>query len=295
MTQFNYHHLYYFKVIATEGSISKAAHKLRLGQPTLSMQLKQFEDFLGQALFDRKNRTLVLTEMGKIVLGYANEIFRLGEEMLDSVHDRPYARRLRLQIGALDSVPKNMIKALMNQAYAIDKCQITVIEGEGPHLIEELIHHRLDLVISNVSAPHLSGETLFSKSLAKMPLAVFGSAQFANLKNDFPLSLKDQPFVLPTTHSQVRHDFENYLATKKIKIDMLAETMDVSLMKTLALDGRGLIVAAAQGLKTLLDEGSLQKIGDLEGVFEEIWMLSAQRKLENPIAQRLMKDFTFTS
>lgn len=112
MTPLNYHHLYYFKVIATEGSISKAAQKLLLGQPTLSMQLKQFEEVLGHSLFDRKNRSLVLTEMGQMTLSYANEIFRLGDEMMDAINDRPNTRKIRVQVGALDSVPKTLIKKL---------------------------------------------------------------------------------------------------------------------------------------------------------------------------------------
>src|SRR5438105_4042655 len=109
MLPFNFHHLFYFKVIATEGSIAKASRKLRLGQPALSMQLKQFEDYLGHQLFERKNRSLVLTEMGRLVLGYSNDIFKIGEELMDAVSDRPSEKKMRLQIGALDSVSKRVM------------------------------------------------------------------------------------------------------------------------------------------------------------------------------------------
>ncbi|MFN7728263.1 MAG: LysR substrate-binding domain-containing protein [Bdellovibrio sp.] len=294
MIQLNYHHLYYFKVIATEGSISKAAQKLRLGQPTLSMQLKQFEDFLGHQLFERKNRSLVLTEMGRVVLSYANEIFHLGEEMLQTVADRPNKqKRLKLQIGALDSVPKALVHALMRSAYAKADCQISILEGDGPDLIKELIEHRLDLVLSNAAAPSLTEERLFTKSLVKMPLIVCGSRKFVNLRQNFPRSLVGQPFIVPTAHSRVRHELEHYFENHLIQIDVVAETQDTALMKTLAADGQGLIVIGEHAVDSALQDGAMFKIGELEGHIEEIWLIAAQRKIQNPIANEIMKNFSF--
>ena len=294
MIQLNYHHLYYFKVIATEGSISKAAVKLRLGQPTLSMQLKQFEDFLGHQLFERKNRSLVLTEMGRVVLSYANEIFHLGEEMLSTIEDQPNKqKRVKLQIGALDSVPKSLVQALMRSAYKKGECQISIREGEGPDLIKDLIEHRLDLVLSNAAAPSLTEERLYTRSLAKMPLIVCGSGKFVNLRPGFPKSLNGQPFVLPTPHSRVRHELEHYFEERSIQVDVVAETQDTALMKALAVDGQGLIVIGEHAVRTALEERALVKIGELEGHTEEIWLIAAQRKIQNPIAKELMREFSF--
>lgn len=293
MNQLNYHHLFYFKVIATEGSISKAAVKLRLGQPTLSMQLKQFEEFLGHSLFERKNRSLILTEMGQLVLSYANEIFRLGDEMIDALNDRPHTRKIKIQVGALDSVPKNLIKAMMDKAFETKDCQIAVLEGEGPELMEDLINHRLDLVISNASPPSLTKEKLYARSLAKFPLLVVGSPQFEPLKKGFPQSLAGAPFVFPTIHSRVRNEIEHYFESEKVHVDMIAETQDTSLLKALATDGKGLIVLAENAIRENLADGSLIKIGDLGTKYEELWLISAHRKIQNPVANLLMKDFSF--
>lgn len=293
LNQLNYHHLFYFKVIATEGSISKAAQKLRLGQPTLSMQLKQFEEFLGHSLFDRKNRSLILTEMGQLVLSYANEIFRLGQEMVDAIHDRPEARKVRIQVGALDSVPKILIKAIMDRAFQEKNCQITVLEGEGPELMDDLVNHRLDLVISNASPPSLTTEKLFAKSLAKMPLIVCGHPKYAKLAQGYPQSLMGQAFIFPTIHSRVRNEIEHYLEAEKVMVDMIAETQDTSLLKALALDGRGLVVIAESAVKDFLKDGTLVKIGDLGKKYEELWLISAHRKIQNPVANLLMKEFAF--
>lgn len=289
MTQFNYHHLYYFKVIATEGSISKAADRLRLGQPTLSMQLKQFEDFLGHKLFDRKNRTLVLTEMGRMVLHYANEIFRLGQEMMDSVHDRPTKKRLRLQIGALDGIPKAVIRSIMSKAFSMGDVQITVIEGESVELMEELINHRVDLIFSNSQTATVGGEKVLSRVIGKFPLVVCGSEKFSELKQNFPKSLAGQPFILPTAHSKVRHDCEHFFDRHRLMIDLVAETQDTSLMKALGQEGRGLIVTSELAVTEMLKAGALIKLGDLDGYEEELWMIAIQRKLPNPIAENLFK------
>ncbi|MEI6834760.1 MAG: LysR family transcriptional regulator [bacterium] len=102
----NYHHLFYFRTIALEGSVVKAAKRLRLGQPTLSTQLRIFEDHIGQKLFEREARTLRLTEAGKMVLDYANEIFKLGDEMVEAINDRLTSSRVNLTVGALDRFPK---------------------------------------------------------------------------------------------------------------------------------------------------------------------------------------------
>jgi LysR family transcriptional activator of nhaA len=121
----NYHHLYYFRTIATEGSVVKAAKKLRLGQPTLSTQLKIFEDHLGQKLFERQARTLTLTEAGKMVLDYANEIFKLGDEMVEAINDRLQAARIDVTIGALDSVPKQVLVKLAAFAQRTSDCRVS--------------------------------------------------------------------------------------------------------------------------------------------------------------------------
>lgn len=294
MIQLNYHHLYYFKTIATEGSISKAAEKLMLGQPTLSMQLKQFEEFLEHELFERRNRKLVLTEMGRLVLSYADQIFRLGDEMLDTVSGRPSEgqKRIHLSIGALDSVPKNLVRALMRRAYAVGDCHISVLEGQGPELILELREHRLDLVLSNASPPSLTGEKIFSRSLSKMPLFVWGAKRYATLKTNFPASLGGRPFILPTMHSRVRHEAEQFFEQHAIKVDVIAEAQDLSIMKALAVEGQGLIVASEPAVSEHIANGGLENLGPLRGHHEEIWLIASERKIQNPIAKELMREFS---
>ena len=289
MQWLNYHHLFYFQVIANEGSIARASEKLRLGQPTLSTQLKQLEDMIGRPLFERRNRRLILTEAGKSALNYANEIFRLGSEMLEVLKDQPTDQHIHLQIGALDSVPKHIISALVTSAYSVGPCTVSILEGKGDELLRELHGHRLDLILSNYPFQTMSETQVYSKSVAKLPVSVYGLAKFKALKQGFPKSLDQKPFVLPTAHSKLRHDLNHFFKLQGIQIVAVAETQDTSLQKQLATQGIGLAPFSETGK---LSEGNLIKIGRLNGVHEEVWLISAQRKLENPIAAKLMSTFT---
>lgn len=290
MTQWlNYHHLYYFRVIATEGGIARAAEKLGLGQPTLSAQLKQLEDMVGKDLFDRRNRRLVLTEAGRAALDYANEIFRLGDEMLEVLKDRTPDNQPHIQIGALDGVPKSVMLKLVMKAYKIAPCTVSILEGKGDELFRELRSHKLDLIVSNFSSQAAEGTQVFSRSVGKLSVSVYGTLKFKGLKKSFPASMHAQPFVFPTIHSKLRQDLNHYFKLHGIQTVAAAETQDTSLQKLLAEHGVGL--APFSEIEGIRDKELIQ-IGRLEDVFEEIWLVSAQRKLENPIAAKLMTTFS---
>lgn len=291
----NYHHLYYFWTIANEGGIAKASVKLRLGQPTLSTQLKLLEETLGRPLFERKNRKLILTESGQVALDYANEIFRLGSEMVEAIQDRlPAAAKTHVQIGALDSVPKQLTLRLTQAAYDVGPCMVSILEGKGDELLRELLAHRLDILLSNF-APSIGEESrVHTRSIARMPIVVCGAPHFRALSRKFPRSLEGQPFVLPTLHSKLRHDLDHFFRVNQIHISPVAETQDTSLQKLLGSAGLGLIPIAEAAAEDLIREKGLVKIGRLEDVQEEFWLIAAARKIENPIAARLMRSFVLT-
>lgn len=289
MKWLNYHHLYYFRAIANEGGIARAAEKLRIGQPTLSAQLKQLEDMVGKSLFERRNRKLILTEAGRAALDYANEIFRLGEEMIEVLQDKTSEDQPHLQIGALDGVPKSVIRSIVMEAYKVAPCTVSILEGKGDELLRELRTHKIDLIVSNYPSQAMEETQVFSRSVAKLPVYVYGAKKFQNLKKSFPKSLDGKAFVLPTSHSKLRHDLNHYFKLHGLRIQPVAETQDTSLQKILAEHGVGL--APFSEVKGVSDE-SLLRLGKLEEVYEEIWLISAQRKLENPIAATLMNTFT---
>lgn len=291
MKWLNYHHLYYFKTIAREGGIAKAAAKLRLGQPTLSTQLRQLEESLGHLLFDRRKRSLVLTEAGKVALEYAESIFRSGDELIQVLEDKSFSGRTDVKFGALDSVPKRFVLALMEAALKEGNCTVSVLEGRGDELLREMLAHQIDLMVSNYPPTSSEMGKVYSRSVAKVPVAVFGAPKYASVKKGFPKSLEGKPFVLPTAHSKLRHDIDHYFSVNKLRILPVVETQDTSLQKLLGIEGYGLVPLPEFTTRDLVEEKKLVKIGVLPDVKEEFWLVSADRKIENPIAAKLMKSF----
>jgi LysR family transcriptional activator of nhaA len=291
MKWLNYHHLLYFRKIAVEGSVSKAAEKLGMGQPGLSAQLKALEDQVGTPLFDRKGRRLVLTEAGRVALNYAQEIFEKGQEFLQVVENQAFTKRIPVNIGALDSIPKTLITLVVEQAQTWEEAQVCVLEGRGEELFRELSVHQIDLLLSNYAAPVQAKGKLYSRSLARVPVAIYGSPKYSGLRKGFPRSLDQAPMILPTTHSKLRGDIEHFFQVSNLHLSMVAEIQDTSVQKLLAIDGRGLIPLPEFSVQTYIKENKLVKLGVLQGLHEEFWMISAKRVMENPVISGLMRDF----
>lgn len=286
----NYHHLYCFWMVGNEGSLAKASLKLGIGQSALSIQLKQFEEHLGFPLFDRSHRKLAMNEAGLIVFSYAKEIFRLGNEMMESIHDRPLPHRVHLQLGALDTIPKHLSLKLAKAALATGRCSITIVEGKPSELLKELSEHKIDLVITN-SSPNAIAPNLYSKRIARLPLWLVGSSKFKKLKNDFPASLNNQPVIIPTNDSSVRHEIESYFRKSKVQPDYIAEAQDVMIQKLLALEDMGMTVVPELAVQEYVDQKKLYLLGKLDNAFEDLYLVSATRKIENPVASEIMHSF----
>jgi LysR family transcriptional activator of nhaA len=291
LTQFNYHHLYYFFVIAKEGGVAKAAVKLRLGQPTLSSQLKVFEDSLGKKLFERKNRSLILTDAGRITLEYARRIFDLGQEFLEVLNDKRGPELQHLQIGALDSIPKDVIFKLTEQAHATGDCFVSVHEGSSEFLIRELLAHRIDLAFMNTAIPSGPSSKFVCRNVGKLPVYVFGATKFKGSKKHFPASLEGQPFVVNTEHSKLRQDFHHYLETRNIRPLFIGESQDTALKKLILSSGRALAALPREVVGAELRNQQLVELGPLEGVFEEYWINTVGRVVKNTKTQKLIENF----
>jgi LysR family transcriptional activator of nhaA len=293
-TWLNYHHLYYFKVIATEGSISRAADKLRLGQPTLSAQLKLFEDTIGVKLFDRQHKKLILNDTGRVALAYANEIFRTGSEMIEVLNDRLVPTRTHVQIGALDSVPKALILKVVRRLLSLGPCTVSILEGRADELIREVTLHKIDLFVSDHPPIRSEGERLFSKKILRSPVVVCGGDKYKSLKKQFPKSLDGVPMIVPTRHSKLRSDLEHYFEAANMRLDVAMETQDTSLQKLFGFEEMGLLPLPKVGIESSRDSVGLIELGVLPGVSVEYFLVAASRRIENPISSRLMKDGDWT-
>ncbi len=293
MKWLNYHHLYYFFVIAREGSIAKASRRLRLGQPALSTQLKQLESLVGHPLFTRQQQRLTITPFGQHVLEYATEIFRLGSELQESAKEGgAVSRKIVLQIGALDSVPKDIVHQLVVRAYEISDCYISVIEAGVDDLLRELQQHHLHLIIANSPAPIAPRSQFYSRSVGEMPVIICGAPKFASLKKGFPESLNGKPFIIPSRHSKLRSDIEQFFESKSLAPKIIGDSMEAELDKRLALSGHALIAVAEQSVQRILHDGALVKIGALKGISEHVWLTAIRRHIPNPVASELIQSFS---
>ena len=288
----NYHHLFYFKTIAEEGTVSKAAEKLRLGQPTLSAQLKQFEETLGIPLFERHHKRIVLTEQGKVALDYAKNIFRLGSEMFEVLHDRLKPLKPSVHIGALDSVPKQIILQLAKHAFRISPCQITLSEGKSDELLRELMAHRIDLMVTNFLPTGVDAKGIYPKSITKQNVAFYAAPKFKTLRKGFPKSISGVPMIFPTYDSRLRQDLDHWAKLNQIELNIVIESQDISVKKLMASNEMGLVPAAAHAVAGQISNGELIEIGHLQGVHEELYLVTAQRKIENQIAAKLRDSFS---
>lgn len=287
----NYHHLFYFKTIAEEESVSKAAARLRLGQPTLSAQLKQFEDSLGVRLFERQHKRLILTEQGRVALEYARNIFKLGSEMYEVLHDQLLPQRHTVTIGALDSIAKQIILQLVEKALRSFPCQVSLVEGKSDELLRELTNHRIDLLITNFIPTVTASQGLFHRVVSKKTVSVFAAPKFKMLRKNFPKSISGQPFILPTYDSRLRFALDHWSKSERVAFDVVAESQDIAVKKLMAISGIGLIPAASHAVNRQVLSGELLEIGEMKGVTEELVLVTAERKIRNVVAAKLMAEF----
>ena len=289
MKWLNYHHLIYFREIANTGSISKASKKLLIGQPALSTQLKQLEEELQIELFERKNRKLILTDVGKVVLKYADEIGQLGQELLQVIEEKTFSTKTTLRIGALDSIPKQIVWEITQLARSFGDCFVSIIEGSQEELTNALLLRTVDCFISNFTGDISRDKKMILKSFVKAPVSIYGSKKYLSCRKNFPKSLNGVPMILPTHHSKLRHDLDYFFDSKKIKILSELETQDTSLMKIFAEQGAGLAALPDIDALNSVRDKSLYMIGTLPNIKEEYWVISSKRTIDNPIATKLIK------
>ncbi len=281
MNGLNYHHLLYFWTVVREGGISKAAGKLRLSQPTISAQIKILEEALGERLFQRQGRTLVLTDVGRVVERYASEIFTAGAELLETLKGRPSGRVPRLAVGVANAVPKLVVYRLLRPATeAAEPVQITCSEGHPDQLVAQLATHSLDVVISETpAAPHLRVK-VFNHLLGESGTTFFAGKPLAQrLRRRFPRSLNGAPMLLPTINTSLRRALEQWFETEEIGPVVSGEFEDPALLTTFGDSGRAVFPAPTAIENEVLQSHRVAVVGRTSSVRERYYAISVERRL----------------
>jgi LysR family transcriptional activator of nhaA len=284
MPGFNYHHLLYFWVVAREGSVARAARELGLAQPTISGQIRVLEDALGQKLFHRTGRNLVLTDVGTIAYRYAEEIFGLGRELQETLRGRPTGGPVRFVVGVADALPKLVVRRLLAPAFAMNE-PVRVIVRDGPpdRLVAELAIHALDLVLTDAPMSPTIRVRAFNHPLGECGVTVFGVPQLASQYTEgFPRSLEGAPFILPTEGSALRRSLDQWFVEEGIQPRIVAEADDAALQKTLGEGGLGLFASASVVDEEVRRQYGAVALGPLDTVRERFFAVSMDRKLRHP-------------
>lgn len=295
MVPLNYNQLYYFHQITEHGSISTASKVLLISSPALSMQLKELEESLGVALFDRVGKKLILTEAGAIVFEYAKDIFKLGFELRDTIGDRKNNReRNRIEIGCQDTIPKAVADELLTFLIESKKCKVVLKESNREDLIRLQNDYKLDLILTN-SVPSVDNSFIYeSKLLMKESLVILGHPKFKNAKGKIS-EISKIPFILPTYESSLRQKLESYFIDNKLLLDVVAEVEDKATEIDLALKGLGLIIVMKNSVPHLIEKKALIELHAIKDIQEEVWMIIGKRKILNPLALHVMKNFAFNT
>jgi LysR family transcriptional activator of nhaA len=288
-TGINFRHLYFFWVVAKEGGITRAATRLGLAIQTISTQLAQLEQSVGKSLFMQQGRKLVLTEAGRLALGYADQIFLLGEQMTEALGEADSART-RLSVGISDSLPKlTAFRLLEATMHLPNPVRLVCYEDQFDALLADLALHKLDVVLTDRAVR--SGTTLrvFSHMVFESGTIVVGAAALAAVYGQgFPASLDGAPFLLPTRNNALRGRIDEWFELHQVRPDVVGEFEDNALLNTFGRRGAGLFFAPAALQSDIEEQFGAKLIGQVPQVREQVFAISNERKIKHPAVEAIL-------
>lgn len=300
MVWLNYHHLLYFWTVARLGTIAEASQELHLAQPTISTQLKRLEEALGQKLFRRQGRGLVLTDVGHTTFRYADEIFRMGRELQETLARGPLAEQLRLKVGVVDVIPKLVAERLLEPAYeAVPTLRLECVERPLGQLLASLALHELDVVLADRPAPQDIRVRSFSHKLGESGVSFFGARQFGAVARRFPRALDGQPVLLPSSDSALRAELDAWFQKQEVRPTVVGEFDDSALMKVFGDRGRGIFTAPTAVEDDVLRHHAVAVLGRAPEIRQSFYAISVDRRLRHPavvaIAESARRDLFRTN
>lgn len=289
----NYQHLRYFWMTAREGSLTRASEKLRLSPSTVSAQIRLLEEAMGRKLFSRKGRSLVLTEHGRVVKEYADDIFALGEEMLEVMRSEGRPRHAyRMRVGVGNNLPKLVALRLLQPVLRLPEfpVHLVCIEDHTERLVPELATHHLDLVLADAPVGLVSDVEAESRLLGACGITLMAAPHLAahHLIN-FPACLANAPMLLPDTGSGMRRLLEEYFSQRQIRPHIVAEFGDSALMKSFGQEGAGIFPVPSLVSDAVTAQYRVVKLGELEGPLERFYAVTLRARLSNPAVQAVFK------
>ena len=285
MEWLNYHHLLYFWAVAREGSIVRASAYLRLAQPTISKQLSVLEEAFGEKLFTRVGRNLVLTDFGRLVYRYADEIFTLGRELSDTVRGRPAGRPLRLMVGVTDVLPKLIAYHLLEPAlHLAEPVQLVCREGKLEALLTDLVSYTLDVVLSDTPISPIIKVRAFNHLLGECGVTFLGTpvtgCHLCPRVSRFPGQGAD--LLLPTANTSLRQSLDHWFDMVGVRPQVIGEYEDSALLKVFGQRGLGIFVIPSVIAADVQQQYGVGVVGQIEAIHERFYAITVERRLKHP-------------
>lgn len=288
-TGINLRHLYFFWVVAREGSVTRAAEHLGLAVQTVSAQLALLEQSVGKSLLQQQGRRLVPTEAGRLALGYADQIFLLGEQLQHAL-DEIDTTRMRLTVGISDSLPKLIAYRLLEATSTLaTPVKLVCQENEFDSLLADLARHKLDVVLTDRAVRASAGVRVFSHLLGESAMKLFGvEALAARYRDNFPASLTNAPLLLPTRNNALRTRIDEWFVQHGVRPDVVGEFEDNAMLNTFGRNGLGLFFAPAALERDIKEQFNAVLVGDAPELREQFYAISNERKIKHPAVEAIL-------
>ncbi len=293
MADLNFHHLRYFWVVAHQRHLTRAARTLHVSPSALSIQLRQLEDRLGHALFERKNRRLELTEAGRVTLEYADSIFKSGQELVSTLRGTPAVARPVLRVGAVATLSRNFQIGWLLPLLNDQNLQIRLVSGQLRELLSQLASHSLDVVLSNEAAPRDTAFGWISRRIAQQSMSLVsrppaGARKKTQQLLKFPDDLEGQSLILPSQDSAVRPAFDRILEEAGIHPQILAEVDDMAMLRLIARESEAIALVPPVVVSDELKSGVLVERCILNQLQENFYAITMRRRFAHPALRSML-------
>lgn len=291
ITNINYNHLYYFWQVSKHGSIANASKVLHLTPQTVSAQITSLEQRLGKALFLREGRGLRLTEFGQITQQYADDMFAIAEEWLETTQgDLEHISRT-LRVGISDALPKSLVSKWLSPFIENDRItNLHCVDGQQAELLAQMATHKLDLVLADKPLDSSLPFKAFCHEIGKSQLGFFGNkASLDTLKESYPQSLADMPVILPAKSSPMTSAIKYWLEEQAIEISIAGHVDDSALMKALGQQGFGLFAAPLLVKEEIEKHYDVRAIGVIDNVYQHYYAFTPDRLIKDSIYSEFVR------
>ncbi len=282
----NYHHLQYFWGVAKDGNLTRTAARLRVSPSALSTQIRHLEDELGVQLFERQGRTLKLTEAGRMALGYAEDIFARGRELVATLRDGR-DREQPLRIGAVATLSRNFQESFVHPLLGEGGVRLRLVSGGLEDLLGRLAAHSLDLVLANQPVVGDEERAFRCRRVARQKVSLVGHPRRSKLVR-FPKDVANVALLLPGPDSAIRTSFDAICEKLKIPIRILAEIDDMAMIRLLARDSEAVALLPPVVVRDELNSGVLRELAVVPGLYENFYAITIERRYQHPLVKVLL-------